>query len=155
MSKDDLPKRATIVKLVELLAKIDQPISDSNLRKHIKKRGLKQAKDKTYSVVAVLNAIKKHREEDNRTKGGELGDQLKALQIKKLEIEIGKLEATIMPMDEHLYEIRELMGHVRATFDHWVSTVSAETKDANLVARAEVLCESAMLKFTDRLKGEE
>jgi len=152
----EIPKRATVPKIVDILKAMDQPLSETAIRNHIKKRGLKQSeKDKTYSVPAVLRAITKHQKEDNRTKGGELGDQLKRLQIRKVELEIARLEGSVIPIDEHNQEIMELMSLSAAVYDHFLSSVEAVLKDPKCSEIAERLCNSARENFMQRIKEEE
>ena len=150
---ENLPKRATVSKLETVLRGIGMPLSQTAIRGHIKKAGLKQAeRDKTYSTAAVLRAIEKHQKTDIRHKGGALGDELKRLQIKKIELEIGGLEGSIIPIDEHNQELRELFGHVDATLNNFLSGVGVLTKDPKVTELAEKLCSNTREFWLHRME---
>lgn len=126
-----------------LLVDMGQGLSETMIRRHIQKAGIKKTpKGQKFNVAHVLDAIKKHREEDNKNLKGEHGTGKAKkihLECEILQLKIDEMRGLAIPLSDHLYEMREMQGHWNSTLDYFVAEASALTKDAHLLDRLEHL----------------
>jgi len=135
---DKVPARATVGGVVDILRDLGQPLSENMVRRHIQKAALAQGKDGKYNVAAVLDAIAKHREQDNKNVPTTALKAKKTLvEIQILELKRDEIRRTLIPMEEHLEEVRMLAGLVVRAFDEFTEFTLVETKNPVLVTRLE------------------
>ncbi len=88
-----IPERATVAELEGILE-----LSRTAIYKHIKKGHLEPDGKRRYATGAIMDAVLRHRAEDNRLKGhGEL-------KAKKLQIEAALLEAKLAELEGRLVD---------------------------------------------------
>jgi hypothetical protein len=141
-----VPKFGSVAEIFAALRDMGQGISENMIRRHIQKANLKQTAGGKFNVADVLDAINRHRLEDNKNQGaGGTGvhSQLKAkklhLECQQLQLKIDEMKGLAISVSEHLHEMREMQGHWNSTLDYFVAEASALTKDAHLLERLEHL----------------
>ncbi len=139
-----IPKYGTVAEIFAVLRDMDQGISENMIRRHVSKAAIKQTAGGKYNVADVLDAINRHRLEDNKNQtGGGVHSQLKAkklhLECQQLQLKIDEMKGITITVSDHLHEMREMQGHWNSTLDYFVAEASALTKDAHLLDRLEHL----------------
>ena len=140
-----IPKFGSVAEIFAVLRDMGQGISENMIRRHIQKAAIKQTAGGKFNTAAVLEAINKHRLEDNKNpnSGGGVHSQLKAkklhLECQQLQLKIDEMKGLAISVAEHLHEMREMQGHWNSTLDYFVAEASALTKDAHLLERLEHL----------------
>jgi len=138
-----IPKYGTVAEIFAVLRDMDQGISENMIRRHISKAAIKQTAAGKYNVADVLEAINRHRLEDNKNSSGSHPTGLKAtkiaLECQILKLKIDEMKGLTITVADHLREMREMQGHWNSTLDYFVAEASALTKDAHLLDRLEHL----------------
>jgi hypothetical protein len=150
-----LNKRATIS---ELMAHLDK--SDKTIRRYIARAGLVPDAQKKYSSAAVLEQEKVASERDLRNKGSldgilvdpqTWGDQLKAKQVEKLDVQIQELRGELISKDDVRGILATHASAVRGALDNFVQMVAAKKRDADLLKWAEEMRDAAINAIRDEL----
>lgn len=154
-----IPQYGSVAEIAGVLRDMGQPLSENMIRRHIASGGVKQTpKTKKFNVAKVLAAIKENREKDNKNVSGVAG-QLKAkkthLECQVLELKIQEMRGLVVPVDEHLHEMRTMQGHWNSTLDHFKSEASALTKDPYLLERLDLLVSNVRKMLIARIEEEE
>jgi hypothetical protein len=138
-----IPKFGAVAEIFAVLRDMNQGISENMIRRHISKASIKQTAGGKFNVADVLEAINRHRQEDNKNTGGGVHSQLKAkklhLECQQLQLKIDEMKGLTITVSDHLHEMREMQGHWNSTLDYFVAEASALTKDAHLLDRLEHL----------------
>ena len=136
---DSVPKRMTVAEAAVQLER-----SQNAIRRYIKSRNLLPDKNKRYLSAPILEELAECERRDLRSKpDGELtppktwGDQLKAKQVEKLEVQIAELRGELVPIDEVKAMLSEIAATVKGGLDNWVQYIAAEKRDAELLEWAE------------------
>jgi hypothetical protein len=154
-----IPPYGTVADIGVLLREIGQGLSERMIRRHIQTAGLtKTPKTGLYNVAKVLEAIKAHRETDNKNLAGNHGN-LKSkkltLEIEQLQLKIDEMRSLVIPVGEHLRDMREMQRHWNSTLEHFRSEASALTKDAHLLDRLETLIENTRKMLVEKIESVE
>lgn len=75
------------------------------------------------------------------------------LECRILETKLAQLRGTLIPMDEHLSELRTFAAWFRDVLDLWSSEVKALTSDIKLVVEAERLRDRALGRMEEKCKA--
>lgn len=131
-AKAEPGRRATVA---ELCGELE--ISDSAVRKHIAKAGLKADAKRRYDVAAVMSAVVKHRATDRRNQhGGAPSAREKKTETENeiLTVKLQELRRQVVPAAEAAAAVRELAAIVAAGFAQAEAAVEALSKgDAQVV----------------------
>jgi len=148
-----LPKRATVAEAATLLER-----SQAAIRRYIKARNLMSDKNKRYLMAPICEQLAECERRDLRTTdGGELqppttwGDQLKAKQVEKLEVQIQELRGELVPMDEVMSTLAEHTAAVKGALENWKQYVAAERRDAELFEWADDAVDRALRGIQEEL----
>lgn len=146
-----LPKRATVKQLAEILER-----SEKSVRECINARKLKRGKDKKYAVAPVVEEHIERQKRNPRNKTQTVGnttgvletpatwsDQYKAKQVEKLEVQIGALRETLIPVEEHSATVGEVCGVLTQTLEEFVQWVAVEFRQAEASTKAKELRDRA------------
>ena len=143
---DSVPKRMTVAEAAVQLER-----SQNAIRRYIKSRNLLPDKNKRYLSAPILEELAECERRDLRSKpDGELtppktwGDQLKAKQVEKLEVQIAALRGELIEKATVRNMFAEYAGYVRAAMDNFVQYVAAETRNPDLVKIAEAARDTAL-----------
>ena len=139
---DKMPKHASIKELFEILRDSGQGISENMIRRHIDKAGINKGKDGKWNVSDVLEAILKHRSEDN--KNGSMSEKdprrLKAmLQCQLLKIEIDRQKGDLIDKNEVDGMLREMAVAVRGQLLALPNALAPHCEGKDVIGIAEVL----------------
>lgn len=154
-----IPKFGTVAEIFAVLRDMDQGISENMIRRHIAKAALKQTAGGKFNVADVLEAINRHRLEDNKNPsgGGGVHSQLKAkklhLECQQLQLKIDEMKGLTITVADHLHEMREMQGHWNSTLDYFVAEASALTKDAHLLDRLEHLVANTRKALVEKIES--
>ena len=153
MTDQSVPKFAT---LHELAGIVDR--STTALRNMIGREKIKPNKAGLYSVAKIMEGVQRAVERDLRNVAhapGSTGD-LKQDKLKEeigiLKVKRGELEKTLIPVEEHLEELRTMSGWFKDVFVQWISAVKVQTGDAKLVAEAERLRDNALARMLELIE---
>ena len=154
-----IPQYGSVRDIFDVLRDMGSGISENMIRRHIDKAGLsKTPKTGLYNVAKVLEAIKTHREEDNKNVGG-LHGKLKSkkimLECEVLQLKIEEMRGISISVDEHLREMREMQGHWNTTLEYFHAEASALTKDAHLLDRLEALIDNTRKMLVTKIEAAE
>jgi hypothetical protein len=136
---DSVPKRMTVAEAAVQLER-----SQNAIRRYIKARNLLPDKNKRYLSAPILEELAECERRDLRSKpDGSLtspttwGDQLKAKQVEKLDVQIAELRGELIGIDEVKDMLSEIAAVVKGALNNWVQYISAERRDAELLEWAE------------------
>jgi len=79
------------------------------------------------------------------------GDQLKAKQVEKLEVQIAELRGELVPMDEVISTLAEHSAAVKGALENWKQYVAAERRDAELSEWADDAVDRALRGIEEEL----
>ena len=155
MTKRSVPKFASLAEIATIIER-----NPGSLSRICVKAGIRSRKsDGLYSVSRVLAAMEEAAKRDMRNApgAGVTGD-LKSDKLREeigiLKLKRGELEKTLIPMDEHLSELRTFSGWVNDALAQWVSAVKVLTADARVTGEAERLRDKCRAMIEEKIKGE-
>lgn len=155
MTRQSVPKFATIAAIAAIVER-----NPASLYRMCTKTGIKPRKsDGLFPVTKVLAAMEEAAKRDMRnapgagTTGDLKSDKLRE-EIGILKLKRGELEKTLIPMDEHLSELRTFSGWVNDALAQWISTVKVLTADARVTGEAERLRDKCRAMIEEKIKAE-
>ena len=155
MTKQSLPKMATMPELGAILDR-----SRVIIRGYIARRGLKPDNKGRYLVapLAEEKIVAAGRTAQPKSASADAppcswSDRKKAKEIEKLQIQIDELRGELLPVAEHLNELRTVAAWVQDTFAQWISQVKVLTGDARVVSEAERLRDRMLERLRDKCVG--
>jgi hypothetical protein len=155
MNRQSVPKFASLAAIATLIERNPSSLSRICTKARIRAR----KSDGLFSVAKVLTAIEEATKRDlrNQPGAGTTGD-LKSDKLREeigiLKLKRGELEKTLIPMDEHLSELRTFSGWVNDALAQWVSAVKVLTADARVTGEAERLRDKCRAMIEEKIKGE-
>jgi hypothetical protein len=128
--KGDLPKRASVRKLTEILER-----SEKIVRIYIAELGLKSDGRHMYEVQPLLELKREKQTRKTQAAAVDLdnpqtwSDLLKAKQIEKLDVQINEIAGRLVPVEEMREVVSSICNSIRSELGNYTQLVAAETRD--------------------------
>jgi hypothetical protein len=100
-------------------------------KRYIKSDGAPEQSSKGYNVLEWKKFVAADRKR-SLSGDGSLRDEKTLREIRKLDIEIERMEGNSKPMDQWLDEVRLLAEIVKGGLDHFIQRIAAEKRDPDL-----------------------
>lgn len=148
------PKFASVIELMPIL-----DLSETAIRNHVRRSGIKQNKDGKYNVQKMIEIVLKHRQDDPKngyeptSVAGRVRSKKMLIECKILEEKLAQIKRESIPFSEHRSILLRHMALVKRTIEHSPKDLAALCSDVALVRAWEEKVNALLITLSEECEA--